>query len=106
MIDNPFIPGNDGDLQKALDELPERVAKALRVWRIATLDREKEEAKLYIAAKGADKEKTATEIKAIINDSKSRYDASLAEIMAETNYQELYEILMATKLKVRLRTGI
>lgn len=98
-------PATNYDIEQALNELPDQVADALEKWRIATLDREKCEALLYAGIKGEDKGKTATEIRADINASQARYESVLEEIKAESNYQRLYEKLLAAKRKASLRTA-
>lgn len=97
-------PGNV-DLEALLDILPDQVADALEAWRVATLDRERCEALLYAALKGADDGKTATEIKASINSDPARYSAVLEEIKAESNYTRLYEKLLSAKRRASLRTA-
>jgi hypothetical protein len=91
------------DLEEALETLPEVVAQCLLNWRKATLDREKTEASLYLQFKGLDAGKTATEIKAMIHESKERYEAVLSEISCESVYTAKYETLLAMKHKARLR---
>lgn len=91
------------DIEKALEELPEKVSQALENWRIATLEREKTEALLYISIKGKNPDKTIGEIKSALNASVSRYDAVLAEIKAESEYTFLYEKLLSAKKRASLR---
>jgi len=93
------------DLEKSLSELPDKVADNLLKWRKATLEREKEEALLYIGFKGIDTKRTATEIKALINSSDSRYQSVMKEIMAEAEYNRLNEKLLAAKKSATLRTA-
>ena len=95
----------NADIEQDLQELPEKVADALQAWRMATLDREKCEGLLYSLYKGEDKERTATEIRALVHASDARYSCILAEIKAEANYERLYESLMCAKKKADLRTA-
>lgn len=99
-------PGsNNQDLEQSLADLPDKVADALKDWRIATLERERCEALLYAEFKGQDKERTATEIKALIHASNNRYQSVMREIKAESEYNRLYERLMALKKRCYLRTA-
>ena len=91
------------DLEKDLDALPEEVSEALKAWRMATLEREKKEALLYIEYKGSGLSMTATEIRASINSNSERYGAVLKEVEAESRYNFLYEKLLAAKKKAGLR---
>ncbi len=93
------------DIEKSLEELPEKVSKALEYWRIKTLDREKIEALLYTRFKIENDGASATEIKAMINASADRYTAVLEEIRAEASYQLLYEKLLCSKRAASLRTA-
>ena len=93
------------DTEEALESLPDLVADALEDWRRATLMREKEEALLYLRFKGEDNERSATEIKALVHSSDSRYLACLDELKAESKYERLYERLMSKKKIADLRTA-
>lgn len=93
------------DVEEALDKLPDEVATALSKWRIATLARETKEALLYCKYKGEDKERSATEIKALININQDRYNYVMEEIKAEAIYKQLEERLMAMKKRASLRTA-
>lgn len=97
-------PGNL-DIEKALDELPELVADALEKWRIATLDREKTEALLYVKFKGGVLPITSMEIKSMVNADGERYGKVLEEIKAESNYKRLEERLLAMKKRASLRVA-
>lgn len=98
------VPGNM-DIEGDLEKLPDQVAEALQLWRVATLNREKLEAVLYAGFKGNDPQRTATEIKACINASESRYNSVLEEIKCETEYTRLYEKLLSAKKRASLRTA-
>lgn len=103
--DNPLVA--DGrTLEEELESLPDQVAAFLEVWRLKTLEREKTEALLYVQFKGEDKERSATEIRALINASEGRYRAVLDELKSEAQYQKVYERLMAKKLVARLRVAM
>ncbi len=95
----------NSDLEKDLEELPERVATALLEWRMKTLERERTDALLYAQFKGQDKGFTATDIKAMINGDQSHYNAVLEEIKAESNYKRIDETLMGKKKLASLRTA-
>lgn len=97
-------PGNN-DIDQALETLPDQVADALTAWRMATLEREKTEALLHLKFKGEDKERTATEIKAMVQSSGARDIAVVKEIKAEGQYTLLMERLMAAKKRASLRTA-
>jgi len=91
-------------LEKQLEELPDIVAKSLLNWRKSTLDRERAEANLYMQFK-SEGDRTATEIRALINRSQERYEACLAEISFESVYNAKLETLMAAKKLASLRTA-
>lgn len=93
------------DLEKALAEGPDLVAKALLDWRKATLDRERVEATLYGRFKAEDSERSATEIKYLIHNSQERYQAVLMEISCESVYNAKNETLLAAKKLASLRTA-
>lgn len=95
----------NADIEKDLNELPDLVSDTLQIWRIATLDREKTEALLYVKIRGEDDKRTATEIKALIQSDEKRYQMVLEEIKAECEYTRLYEKLMSTKRISGLRTA-
>jgi hypothetical protein len=97
-------PGNL-DIESDLNELPDKVAEALQLWRVATLNREKMEAVLYAGFKASDSDRSATEIKACINASESRYSSVLEEIKCECEYQRLYERLLSAKKRASLRVA-
>lgn len=93
------------DIESRLDALPDEVADAKAQWQKSTLLRELEEAKLYRVIKAENPDRTATEIKHLINEAKERYDAVMIEISFEQIYNSKYEILMALKTKAKLRTA-
>jgi hypothetical protein len=95
---------NDG-IDDSLEALPDEVANKLLHWRKATLEREKTEAMLYLAAKVKNPDATANEIKSTVNSSDGRYAAVLVESMAECEYQRVLEKLMAAKKRASLRTA-
>jgi len=102
---NPFTPSNNSDLETQLGELPDRVAQALLNWRKKTLDKERTEGLLFLRFKGEDKGRTSDEVKAMVRSNDERYQAVLEEIKAESEYQSLYEHLMAAKRLSGLRTA-
>jgi hypothetical protein len=93
------------DLEHQLEVLPDLIADELIKWRTATLEREKMEALLYLRFKGEDKDRSATEIKALIHSNNDRYNFVLEEVKAEANYDRLYERLMGVKKLADLRTA-
>ena len=93
------------DIEKQMEELPDLVASALERWRTTTLDREKCEALVYLKSKYEDKERSATEIKALVNSDEARYSCVLAELKAEAEYIRLLERLQSAKKVASLRTA-
>lgn len=93
------------DIEKTLTDGPDDVAEALKNWRLATLNREKAEALLYVRLKGEDKDRSATEIKALIHADSIRHDLMVKEILAESNYTLLYERLLGAKKIASIRTA-
>lgn len=104
---NPPGPGsNNSDVDVNLQELPDKVADALFDWRKATLDREKTEAILFLQYKnGITEKRTVSEIEAMVDSNQERYDARLKEATAESEYNRLYEKLLASKKRADLRTA-
>lgn len=100
-------PGHtyDEGIEHILEAFPDKVADALIEWRQSSLMREKEEALLYLNFKGQDTERSATEIKAMVNSSEGRYQAVLRELRAEGEYNRLYEKLLGAKKIASLRTA-
>lgn len=98
-----ILAGN-GHIESDLETLPDEVATALFNWRVATLDREKAEALLYARFKAED-DRTAVEVKSLINASPERYEAVLKEITAESDHTRLLERLLAAKKLASLRTA-
>lgn len=106
MIDNPLKPGsNNYDIESSLENLPDQIASFLEIWRTKTLDRETTEALLYLKFKGEDKERSATEIKALVHSDKGRYKVVLDELKAEAQYTRLLEKLLSAKKLASLRTA-
>lgn len=93
------------EIEKDLTELPDKVADALEVWRVATLDREKVESLLYAEFKATGEKRTAEEIKNMVRGHDNRYNASLKEIEAEVEYNRRYEKLLSAKKRASLRTA-
>ena len=106
MADNIFKPGHhNAGIEQNLDELPDAVANALERWRMASLQREKLEALLYLRFKADAGKRTSDELKAMVKADGGHYSASLAEIKAEIEYNRLYERLLSTKKLASLRTA-
>ena len=93
------------NIEETLIDLPDQVANALSAWRIATLQREKVEAMLHLRLKASEEKMTAGDLKAAINNNQERYDMMLKEILAETEYNRLYEKLLSAKKRASLRTA-
>lgn len=93
------------NIEETLTALPDKVADALEVWEIATLDREKIDALLFAMIKGRDEKKSATEIKMEIQGHPEHYQSVLHEIKAHAQYTRLYEQLLAGKRRASLRTA-
>ena len=91
------------NIEELLSELPEKVAIALQVWRLRTLERKRIEAVLYLRHKGEDPKMTKDEINAHIELDAERHQKMLEEIMAETKYKELSDEQMAVKKKASIR---
>lgn len=101
-----MIPNNNFDLEKDLEELPEKVSKALELWRTATLDRKKTDALLYMKYRMSDLGKrTSGEIKAMIDKDDTHYAACLLENKLEAEYNFVYEKLLSAKKLSSLRTA-
>lgn len=95
----------NADLETALGELPDKVADALKEWRVATLEVEKTEALLYLKHRGGNFKRTADEIKAMVKSDQGRYEVCLKEALAESEYNRLNERLMSWKKLASLRTA-
>lgn len=104
MSDN-ILSGEKDQIEDQLDTLPDQVADALSAWRIATLQREKIEAMLHLRLKAGEEKLSVGDMKAAINNNQERYDMMLKEILAETEYQRLYEKLLSAKKRASLRTA-
>ena len=99
-------PIGDPFLFEQLETGPEKVRKALLDWRRASLDREQKEALLYLEFRGEDKERTASDIKALVNRDGERYKAKLNEAVCESEYEKVYESLMCAKKMADLRVAM
>ena len=93
------------DLDKSLEDLPDKVADALEAWRRATLEREKTEALLHLRFKADEVKHTQDDLKAFIRASEERFEACLTELKAEAAYERLYERLLSFKKRADLRTA-
>ncbi len=104
-MDNPLQPGtNNADVIETLTDLPDLVADSLETWRIATLNRERAEALLFLRFR-AEQDRTVQEIKSLVNSDPERYEAVLNEIKTESLYNRLYEKLLSAKKIASLRTA-
>ena len=104
MSDN-ILSGEKDQIEDHLDKLPDAVADALSAWRIATLQREKIEAMLHLRLKAGEEKLSVGDMKAAINNNQERYDMMLKEILAESEYNRLYEKLLSAKKRASLRTA-
>ena len=107
-LGNPLeaVPGSrNADLEKSLEELPDKVADALLAWRRTTLEREKLEAILFLRFKGGEFKRTGSEIEAMVQSDGGRFEACLNEAKAESDYRRLDERLMSWKKLASLRTA-
>lgn len=98
-----MIPQND-QVEEDLQTLPNQVADALYSWRLATAEKEKLDALLYLQFKG-EGDKTVDEIKSLVKSNPTRFEAILNEIKAESDYVRLYERLLSLKRVAGLRTA-
>ena len=105
MIPQPQQGGNNAETERALEELPEKVGEALMAWRKATLNRERVEALALLRFKAEDRERPATEIKALVHSDAERYQSVLDEIVAEGLYTKLLETLLSAKKIASIRTA-
>lgn len=92
------------NIEETLMELPEKVAKALKNWRIKTLERKRKDALLYFEYKALHANWTSTDIKAKIELDSERYKLMLDEITAETEYTEISDEQLAAKKRAGIRT--
>lgn len=99
------MSNNNSELERELSELPEIISEALTKWRVASVERERIEAKLHMRFTVDNPDKKAGDIKAYVNSSDERYNAVLDEAKAEAQYQFLYEKLLAAKTLAKLRTA-
>jgi len=104
-LSDNILSGEKDQIEDQLDTLPDQVADALSAWRIATLQREKIEAMLHLRLKAGEEKLSVGDMKAAINNNQERYDMMLKEILAETEYQRLYEKLLSAKKRASLRTA-
>lgn len=93
------------DVEKALTDLPEEVARLKEKWRLATLERERLEAILYLKFKAEEGKQTSDEIKSRVRADEERYQSMLREITAEALYDQKYETLMSAKKLCSLRVA-
>lgn len=99
----------NAELERQLDELPDKVADALLVWRKATIERETVEARLFVEKKRAALNGGGPAgddyIKAIVRADESRRLSCECEATAEACHARLYERLMAGKRQAAVRTA-
>lgn len=94
-------------IESDLETLPDKSADALFEWRKATLDREKTEALLYLRfkAESIGEKKTVSDIDAMVDADDGRYLVKLKEASAESEYERIYEKLLAAKKISDIRTA-
>lgn len=98
-------PSNNGELEESLEELPDLIHEAKIRWGVLKLDREKIEAMISNGIRGENPDITATHMKEKLHLNADRYEACLAELKAEAQYEFLYEKLMTKKKLCDLRTA-
>lgn len=96
-------------LNNVLETYPDLVATALEQWKRAEIETERLEASVYFQLKGQaelEGEKVTEkwlERKIALNE--EVYAAKMVELMAEANYQRLYETLMSCKKLAQIRAA-
>lgn len=93
------------NLEVIFETYPELVAEAKEQWQKATLDREIVESALYMKFKHLDLDRSATELKHLVNADPLRRDAVLVENSFERQYNAKYETLLCAKKDASLRTA-
>ena len=93
------------DMEQALSNLPDQVADALLKWRMATLEREKTDAKLYLSFKVGGGKRTGDDLKAMVRDDDEHFRTVLEEAKAESNFVRLNERLLAWKKLASMRAA-
>lgn len=103
------MPITNQELEKQLDELPDKVADALLVWRKCTIERETVEARLFVekkqAALGGGGPAGDDYIKALVRAEESRREVCECEAAAEACHARLYERLMSGKRQAAVRAA-
>lgn len=97
----------EAEITEILDTYPEKVAEAKKAWGTARIDLERMEAKLYLSIRAghAGEKLPVREIEAMMKASDEHYAAALAEVVAESGYTALYEVLLAAKRESSMRTA-
>jgi hypothetical protein len=100
---------SNADIEKDLEELPDKVADALLVWRKTTIERETVEAILFRDFKkkqmGLGLPAGDDYIKNLVRAEESRRVACEADAAAESIHCRLYERLMVRKKQSGIRTA-
>jgi len=96
---------NNAEIEEILESYPDLCADAMERWKVAELECQKIEALRYLEYKASGNKKTSDELKAMVRVDPGVYQASLAEIQAEVEYNRLYEKLMSAKKISSLRTA-
>lgn len=94
---NPNPQPRDVGISKALQELPEKISKALEDWDIAKIKRRKKAATLHLDFKINNPNSTTADLEAMVNENDEFCDLCLKEAVARANYKRLDEELMAQK---------
>jgi hypothetical protein len=98
---------NRADEERILTDYPDKVADALKAWKIAILDREQKEALTYFRMKAKAGLEKVTEkwLENMVREDQECYKARLDEIVKESDYTRLYEKLLSVKIVARVRTA-
>lgn len=100
-------PAPDPEIEKVLATFPDLVADAEKDWKVARLERERLEAMAYfrLKAEAASEKVTETWLQNKVRIDPVVHQAKLDEIVAEANYNRLYEKLMSAKKMASLRAA-
>lgn len=95
------------EINEILIEYPDKVADAERQWKISRLERERVEGMVYFRLKAETAEQKVTEkwLELKVRIDTEVHKLKLDEIIAESNYNRLYEKLMSAKKMASLRAA-
>lgn len=99
----------NAQVEEQLEELPDKVAEALLVWRKATIERETVEAILFVEKKKAALASGGPAgddyIKSLVRSDENRRAACECEAAAESIHCRLYERLLGAKRQAAVRAA-